>query len=82
MWKLIYGLTTIKEGEEDPFEGRSNGDEDEDNEEEIEKDNTFVEETQNKIDDMATIEEQQEEQSVQDTQMPSMSPPHDTSIPA
>ena len=28
MWKLIYGLTTIKEGEEDPFEGRNNGEED------------------------------------------------------
>lgn len=25
MWKLIYGLITIKEGEEDPFEGRNNG---------------------------------------------------------
>ena len=25
MWKLIYGLTTVKEGEADPFEGRNNG---------------------------------------------------------
>ena len=33
MWKLIYGLTTVKEGEEDPFEGRNNGEEDEDKEE-------------------------------------------------
>ena len=29
MWKLIYGLTIVKEGEEDPFEGRNNGEEDE-----------------------------------------------------
>ena len=37
MWKLIYGLTTIKVGEEDPFEGRNNEEVDEDKEEEIEK---------------------------------------------
>ena len=38
MWKLIYGLTTVKEGEEDPFEGRNNGEEeDDDKEEKIEK---------------------------------------------
>ena len=38
MWKLIYGLTTVNEGEEDPFEGRNNGeDEDDDKEEEIEQ---------------------------------------------
>ena len=24
MWKLIYGLNTVKAGEEDPFEGRRN----------------------------------------------------------
>ena len=27
MWKVIYGLTTIKEGQEDLFEGRNDGDE-------------------------------------------------------
>ena len=75
-------MTTIKEGEEDPFEGRNNGDEDEDKEEEIEKDNTIMGETQKKTDDMDIAKEQHEEQSVQDTQMPSMSPPHDTSMPA
>lgn len=31
MWKLIYGLKTVKEGEEDPFEGRNNDQEDEEN---------------------------------------------------
>ena len=34
MWKLIYGLTMVKEGEDDPFEGRNNEEEDEDREEE------------------------------------------------
>ena len=83
MWKLIYGLTIIKVGEKDPFEGRNDGEEEEDKEEEIEKEkeDTTVEETQKKIDNMATTKEKQEEKSVQDTQMPSMSPPHDTSIP-
>ena len=37
MWKLIYGLTTIKQREEDPFKGRKNGEEDEDKEEETKK---------------------------------------------
>ena len=54
-------MTTIKEGEEDPFEGRNNREEDEEKEEEKEKDNTNVEETQKKIDEMAIAEEQQEE---------------------
>ena len=25
MWKLIYGLTTVKVGEENPFKGKNNG---------------------------------------------------------
>ena len=79
MWKLIYGLTTVKQGEEDPFEGRNNEDEDDDKEADKEKDNT-MEETQKKTGDMAMVEEQQEEQSVQDTQMPSVIPPHDTNV--
>ena len=33
MWKLTYGLTTVKEREEYPFEGRNNEEEDEDKEE-------------------------------------------------
>ena len=40
-----------------------------------------MEETQKKPDEMATTKEQQEEQSVQDTQMSTLSPPHDTSTP-
>ena len=50
MWKLIYGLTKIKEGEEGPFEGRNNEEEGEDKEEEIEKEkeDTTLEETQEK----------------------------------
>ena len=34
MWKVIYGLQTIKEGQEDPFEGRNDNDEEEDHKEE------------------------------------------------
>ena len=81
MWKLIYGLTTIKVGEEDPFEGRNNKEEDEDKEEKIDKEkvDTTVEETQKKKDEMTIVEKQQEEKNVEDTQMPMMSPPHNTS---
>ena len=34
MWKVIYGLQTIKEGQEDPFEGRNDGDDEEENDKE------------------------------------------------
>ena len=37
MWKLIYGLTTIKEGVEDPFEGRNNEEEEDDKEDEAKR---------------------------------------------
>ena len=81
MWKLIYGLTTMKEGQEDPFERRNNGDEEEDNEkqEEGEKDKedvTVEKETQKN--DMAIAEQQQTNQSVQDTQFTPPSPSHVT----
>ena len=56
MWKLIYGLTTIKQGEEDPFKGWNNQDEDDDKEEDKEKDNT-MEETKRKTNDMDTVDE-------------------------
>ena len=62
MQKLIYGLTTVKPGEEDPFEGKNDGeDEDDDKEEEIEKEkeDTTMEETQQKKDEMAMVDEQQ-----------------------
>ena len=53
MWKLIYGFTTIKEGEEDPFEGRNN------EEEEKEKEEVKVEKTQQG--EEAIVEKQQPE---------------------
>ena len=57
---MIYSLTTIKLGEEDPFE-RKNGEEEEENEkeEEIDKEkgDKIVEETQQKTDKVATAEE-------------------------
>ncbi len=34
MWKLIYGLKTMKEGEVDPFERRNNKEEEENEKEE------------------------------------------------
>ena len=83
MLRLIYVFKTVKEGEVDPFEGRNNEEEDEDKEEEMkkEKEDTTVEEIPRKSDEMATADEQQAEQSVQDTQMSVMSPPHDINTP-
>lgn len=79
MWKVIYGLSTVKQEEEDPFEGRNDGDENDDKEDEKEEKN--IEEEAQKIDeDMATTEEQQEDQSVPDTQISSVSPSHDTNV--
>ena len=37
MWKLIYGLQIVKEGQEDPFEGRNNGNDDDEEEDGKEK---------------------------------------------
>ena len=34
MWKVIYGLQIVKEGQEDPFEGRNDENYDEDDKEE------------------------------------------------
>ena len=57
MLKFLYGLTTIKEEEEDSFEGRNNGDEDQDIEEDKENDNIFMQEIRKKTNDMATFGE-------------------------
>ena len=61
LWKLIYKLTTMKLGEEDPFEGKNGEEEEEENdkEEEVEKEtgDKTMEETQ-KIESMATTEKQ------------------------
>lgn len=84
MLKLIYGLTIVKEGEEDPFEGRNNGEEEDDDKEEEankEKEETIVEEAQQKKDEMEIVDEKKIDQSVQDTQLPTLSPPHDTNTP-
>ena len=50
MWKFIYGLQTIKQGQEDPFEGRNDDEEEgeKEKEEEGEKEKEEVEKkTQN-----------------------------------
>ena len=83
MCKLIYGLTTIKDGEEDPFEGKNNEEDEDANKAKStmkDKENNTVEETQ-QGDNMAIAEEQQIDQSVQDTQLPPLSPPHDSNTP-
>jgi hypothetical protein len=85
MWNLIYGLTTVKDGEEDPFEGkRSKEDEDANKAEATKKDkeDNIVEEKTQKQDEVAIDEEKKINQSVQDTQFPHPSPPHVTSTPA
>lgn len=51
MWKLIYGLTTMKQGEKDPFEGKN--DDKEDNKEER---NTIEQETKKMNTNIATTE--------------------------
>ena len=105
IWKLIYGLTTVKDGEEDPLEGQNTEQEDkvepsekekveekvtkkgeeekkeEEKKDEEEKEKGEEEETQRQ-DEMATVEqEKQQDQSVQDTQLPPPSPPHVTITP-
>ena len=74
MWKVIYGLQIVKEGQEDPFEGINDGEEEEENEKkeegekekeegEKEKEEVTVEKETQKGDE-ATTNEQQQEQSV------------------
>ena len=60
MWKLINGLTTIKKGEENPFE-RKNYEEEEENDKDEEtkkeKGDNIMEVTQQGKDEVATTEE-------------------------
>ena len=87
MWKVIYGLQTVKEGQEDPFERKNDGNDDEEEdekEEEGEKEKDKEEVTMEKDvqkDNMATVDQQQKDQSVQDTQIPPPSRPHVTPTP-
>ena len=59
IWRLIYGLTMVKEGEADPFEGRKNEEAGKDKEEETKKKkkDTTIEDTQQKNDEMVTNDE-------------------------
>ncbi len=71
MQKLTYGLTIVKEGEEEPINVKDD-DEEEDNENIVEGG------TETHIDDKATVQvEQQEKQSVQDTQLLDVSHQHE-----
>ena len=80
MWKVIYGIQIIKEGQEDPFEGRNDEDDDEDDKEEEEEKEKYKEEVTMEKEvqksDMAIVDQQQQDQRVQDTQMPPSSHPH------
>ena len=74
MWKFTYGLAIVKEGEQEPFKVKDD-EEDDNNEGKIEGG------TKMNIDDQATTEkEQQQELSVQDTQLPNVSPKKITSV--
>ena len=75
IWKVIYGLSTRVEKEEEPDEEKDGEEED------IESEKEEVVEKEGEKDDKATTEEQQQEQSVQDTQFPPPSPPHIPSPP-
>ena len=56
IWKLIYGLTIVKQGEVDPLEGKDD-DKDEDDKDDVkEEDNIVGEEIEKQDDDMATTE--------------------------
>lgn len=69
MWKITYGLATVKAREQELIE--VSNDEDDDNNE-----GTVEGGTKMNVDEQATAEkEQQQEQSVQDTQIPNVSPP-------
>ena len=57
MWKLIYGLKTIKQGEEDPFEGNNDDKEENDKEDDKEEENIVEEENEKKDNDTTTIEQ-------------------------
>ena len=88
IWKLIYGLTTVKDGEEDPLEEQhtKKGDKVEPNEREKieekieekgEEEKEDEEEETKKQDEIEIDEqEQQQDESVQDTQLLPPSPPH------
>ena len=57
IWKLIYGLTIVKQGEVDPLEGKHDDKDDEKNDDkDDDKDNTIGGETKMKEDDKATTE--------------------------
>ena len=55
MWKIIYGFTTMKQGEVDPFKSKNDDDDDKEDDKE-EEENIVEEETERKDDDMTTTE--------------------------
>ena len=60
MWKIIYGLATLKQGEEDPFQGTNKEEEKIENKEEEKKEEKKVKKKEEKV------EEKKEEKSVEE----------------
>ena len=65
IWKLIYGLTTVKQGEADPLEGKIDDNDDYDKKDDNKKhdgkeENTIREETKKKEDDTKITEPEQQ----------------------
>ena len=88
MWTIIYSLSILKQGQEDHFK-RTNKEEEkkEDKEEEKKeekeeekKQEKIVEEIEQKNEKALVVEQQQKEQSVETTLVPSHSPPHTTPV--
>ena len=61
MWKIIYGLATLKEGEEDPFKGTGKDEERKEDKEEENKDEEKKEEKKEE-----KVEEKEEEKGVEE----------------
>ena len=74
MWKVTYGLARVKVGEQEPIKVKDD-EEDDDNKDIVKED------IEMKVDNQETTKaEQQEEQSVQDTQLSDVKPQNVTSV--
>ena len=51
MWKIIYGLATLKQGEEDPFKGTSKEEEEKKEEEKKEEEKIEEEKKEEKVEE-------------------------------
>ena len=56
IWKLIYGLTTFKQGEVDPLEGKDDDKKEDDKEDDKEEENTIGEGIEKQDIDIVIVE--------------------------